>query len=73
MLTGTSLDITRLHPFVTVRGWGWFALLIGTLLTLRQICWYLAAVVQIHLCKYCIEINDIEREAAAWGEINLLR
>lgn len=37
------------------------------------ICWYLAAVVQIQLCKYFIEIGDISREATIWGEINILR
>ncbi|KAI0348501.1 hypothetical protein BDW22DRAFT_1320720 [Trametopsis cervina] len=53
-LSETSLDITRLHPFVTI-------------------CWYLAAVVQIQLCKYFIEINDSARESTVWGEINVLR
>ncbi|KAJ7786406.1 hypothetical protein B0H16DRAFT_1490342 [Mycena metata] len=54
MLSGTSLDITRLHPFVVI-------------------CWYLAAVVQVQLCKYFIEIGDSERESTVWGEINVLR
>ncbi|KIM48115.1 hypothetical protein M413DRAFT_439826 [Hebeloma cylindrosporum] len=54
VLSATSLDITRLHPFVTI-------------------CWYLAAVVQVQLCKYFIEINDSERESTVWGEINVLR
>ncbi|KAF8898643.1 hypothetical protein BD779DRAFT_26545 [Infundibulicybe gibba] len=54
LLSATSLDITRLHPFVTI-------------------CWYLAAVVQVQLCKYFIEINDGERESTVWGEINVLR
>ncbi|KAJ7631002.1 hypothetical protein FB45DRAFT_793800 [Roridomyces roridus] len=54
MLAGTSLDITRLHPFVVI-------------------CWYLAAVVQVQLCKYFIEIGDSERESTVWGEINVLR
>lgn len=53
-LSATSLDITRLHPFVTI-------------------CWYLAAVVQVQLCKYFIEIGDSERESTVWGEINVLR
>jgi hypothetical protein len=53
-LSATSLDISRLHPFVTI-------------------CWYLAAVVQVQLCKYFIEINDSERESTVWGEINVLR
>ncbi|CAL1695491.1 unnamed protein product [Somion occarium] len=53
-LSETSLDITRLHPFVTI-------------------CWYLAAVVQIQLCKYFIEIGDTSRESTVWGEINVLR
>ena len=38
-----------------------------------QICWYLAAVVQIQLCKYFIEIGDVSRETTIWGEINVLR
>ncbi|RDB28815.1 Zinc finger transcription factor YRR1 [Hypsizygus marmoreus] len=54
VLSATSLDISRLHPFVTI-------------------CWYLAAVVQVQLCKYFIEINDNERESTVWGEINVLR
>ncbi|KAJ3879070.1 hypothetical protein F5051DRAFT_486390 [Lentinula edodes] len=54
MLTATSLDITRLHPFVTI-------------------CWYLAAVVQVQLCKYFIEVGDSDRESTVWGEINVLR
>ncbi|KAI0051672.1 hypothetical protein FA95DRAFT_1511631 [Auriscalpium vulgare] len=37
------------------------------------ICWYLAAVVQIQLCKYCIEVGDTDREYIVWGEINVLR
>jgi hypothetical protein len=54
ILSATSLDKTRLHPFVTI-------------------CWYLAAVVQVQLCKFFIEINDSERESTVWGEINVLR
>jgi len=54
VLSATSLDITRLHPFVTI-------------------CWYLAAVVQVQLCRYFIEINDVQRESTVWGEINVLR
>lgn len=54
MLSATSLDTTRLHPFVTI-------------------CWYLAAVVQVQLCKYFIEIGDSDRESTVWGEINVLR
>jgi len=54
VLSATSLDITRLHPFVTI-------------------CWYLAAVVQVQLCKFFIEMNDFERESTVWGEINVLR
>ncbi|KAF7966072.1 hypothetical protein HWV62_40230 [Athelia sp. TMB] len=54
MLSATSLDITRLHPFAVI-------------------CWYLAAVVQVQLCKYFIEIGDNERESTVWGEINVLR
>ncbi len=38
-----------------------------------QICWYLAAVVQVQLCKYFIEIGDSEQESTVWGEINVLR
>lgn len=49
------------------------ALLIPKLNAPFQICWYLAAVVQVQLCKYFIEINDTERESTVWGEINVLR
>jgi hypothetical protein len=38
-----------------------------------QICWYLAAVVQIQLCKYFIETGDTDREYGIWGVINVLR
>jgi len=38
-----------------------------------QICWYLAAVVQIQLCKYYIETGDTDQEYGAWGVINVLR
>ncbi|KIJ68347.1 hypothetical protein HYDPIDRAFT_173098 [Hydnomerulius pinastri MD-312] len=54
MLSATSLDTTRLHPFVTI-------------------CWYLAAVVQVQVCKHFIEMGDEVREAQVWGEINILR
>ncbi|KAI0068336.1 hypothetical protein BV25DRAFT_1793002 [Artomyces pyxidatus] len=37
------------------------------------ICWYLAAVVQVQLCKYFIESGNTDREYAVWGEINVLR
>jgi len=37
------------------------------------ICWYLAAVVQIQLCKYYIETGDTDQEYGAWGVINVLR
>ncbi|TRM66190.1 hypothetical protein BD626DRAFT_486984 [Schizophyllum amplum] len=37
------------------------------------ICWYLAAVVEVQLCKYFIEIGDPDRESTVWGEINVLR
>ncbi|KAI0321367.1 hypothetical protein OF83DRAFT_1100013 [Amylostereum chailletii] len=37
------------------------------------ICWYLAAVVQVQLCKYFIELGETDREYAVWGEINILR
>ncbi|KZT05966.1 uncharacterized protein LAESUDRAFT_207675 [Laetiporus sulphureus 93-53] len=53
-LSETSLDTTRLHPFITI-------------------CWYLAAVVKIQVCKYMIEIGDGAQEATLWGEINTLR
>ncbi|KZT72765.1 hypothetical protein DAEQUDRAFT_545058 [Daedalea quercina L-15889] len=53
-LSETSLDTTRLHPFIVI-------------------CWYLAAVVQVQLCKYFIEIGDSSRESTVWGEINALR
>ncbi|KAF8140170.1 hypothetical protein EV363DRAFT_1393085 [Boletus edulis] len=54
MLSATSLDVTRLHPFVTI-------------------CWYLAAVVQVQVCRHFIETGDYAREAQVWGEINVLR
>jgi len=38
-----------------------------------QICWYLAAVVLVQLCKHYIENGDQERESRIWGEINVLR
>ncbi|KAG0708958.1 hypothetical protein DFH29DRAFT_1036272 [Suillus ampliporus] len=53
-LSETSLDISRLHPFVTI-------------------CWYLAAAVQVQVCKYFIEVGDQAREDQVWGEINVLR
>ncbi|KAH9837136.1 uncharacterized protein C8Q71DRAFT_796541 [Rhodofomes roseus] len=53
-LSETSLDTTRLHPFIVI-------------------CWYLAAVVQVQLCKYFIELGDPSREGTVWGEINVLR
>ncbi|KAG8848740.1 hypothetical protein FRB96_001019 [Tulasnella sp. 330] len=37
------------------------------------ICWYLAAVVSVQLCKRLIEIGDTTNEAIVWGEINMLR
>ncbi|KAL1737326.1 hypothetical protein EV714DRAFT_196494 [Schizophyllum commune] len=37
------------------------------------ICWYLAAVVEVQLCKYFIEIGDLDSEQNVWGEINVLR
>jgi len=72
VLSSTSLDITRLHPFVTVCC-APSVLCVLLTSTLRQICWYLAAVVQVQLCKYFIETNDSERESTVWGEINVLR
>lgn len=73
VLRSTSFDITLLHPFVTVSRIAVEHL--GPLLKclLFQICWYLAAVVQVHLCKRLIEIGDIANEATCWGEINMLR
>ncbi|KAH7104453.1 hypothetical protein BKA62DRAFT_692280 [Auriculariales sp. MPI-PUGE-AT-0066] len=35
--------------------------------------WYLAAVVQVHLCKSMIQLGDTVSENAVWGEINLIR
>jgi len=67
----TSLDITRLHPLVVVSVCS--CLLSIYRLSFSQICWYLAAVVQIQLCKYFIEIGDVSRETTIWGEINILR
>lgn len=53
-LSQESIDLTKLHPFVTI-------------------CWYLAAVVLVQLCKHYIETGEQEREARIWGEINVLR
>ena len=68
----TSLDITRLHPLVVV-GARPYSLFMSPLYFSSQICWYLAAVVQVQLCKYFIEIGDVSRETTIWGEINVLR
>jgi len=54
LLTSTSFDMTRLHPFVTI-------------------CWYLAAVVNVQLCKHFIESGDTEQETNTWAEINVMR
>lgn len=71
-LASSSFDITRLHPVVTVR-----TLFLEQVRqranTNVQICWYLAAVVQVQLCKYFIEIGDTDREYGVWGVINVLR
>jgi len=37
------------------------------------ICWYLACVVKVQICKRMIEIGDSEGEVRVWGEINMLR
>ena len=50
-----------------------YPLFMSSLYLLSQICWYLAAVVQVQLCKYFIEIGDVSRETTIWGEINVLR
>ncbi|KAG6820116.1 hypothetical protein H0H93_005263 [Arthromyces matolae] len=71
-LSATSLDISRLHPFVTVSSRP-TVVMHQSSEYFEQICWYLAAVVQIQLCKYFIELGDMERESTAWGEINVLR
>lgn len=72
MLSATSLDITRLHPFVTVSpSMPQFS--VEFLIQASQICWYLAAVVQVQLCKFFIESGDSDRESTVWGEINVLR
>jgi hypothetical protein len=72
MLTHNSLDISRLHPFVTVST-RMQAIRMRQADSLWQICWYLAAVVQVHVCKHSIERGDLEGEAAAWEQINVLR
>lgn len=57
----------------------WSALLLKSVVHLRltidfqQIIWYLAAAVQVQLCKYFIENGDAEREAVVWADINVLR
>lgn len=63
--------LTRLHPFVVVRLLLRF--LFRSLLTLRKICWYLAAVVQVQLCRSLIELQDFENEQKVWKDINILR
>lgn len=40
---------------------------------LIAICWYLAAAVQVQLCKYFIEVGNTESESTVWGEINIMR
>ncbi|KAL5495283.1 hypothetical protein ACEPAI_746 [Sanghuangporus weigelae] len=37
------------------------------------ICWYLAAVVKIQVCKHMINNNQPSEEIAIWGEINAMR
>lgn len=71
-LASSSFDITRLHPFVTVRKLLCERVRLHTN-TIVQICWYLAAVVQVQLCKYFIETGDTDREYGVWGVINVLR
>jgi hypothetical protein len=73
VLRSTSFDITLLHPFVTVSRTVQCNLCPLLKQPYLQICWYLAAVVQVHLCKRLIEIGDIANEATCWGEINMLR
>ncbi len=71
-LASSSFDITRLHPFVTVRR-SFRGRVRPRANVIVQICWYLAAVVQIQLCKYFIETGDTDREYGVWGVINVLR
>ncbi|PAV22367.1 hypothetical protein PNOK_0232400 [Pyrrhoderma noxium] len=37
------------------------------------ICWYLAAVVKVQMCKFMIDRNEIAEEIRIWGEINAMR
>lgn len=67
-------NIPRHHPIAPSCHGTFAAPISGDVdLTSAQICWYLAAVVQIQLCKYFIQINDAARESTVWGEINVLR
>ncbi len=72
-LASSSFDITRLHPFVTVCHITTQPSVAPLICLSVQICWYLAAVVQIQLCKYFIETGDTDREYGVWGVINVLR
>jgi hypothetical protein len=73
LLRNTSFDITWLHPFVTVCRSLVLYCRCNHLTVHVQICWYLAAVVQTHLCKQLIEQGELGLEASCWGEINILR
>jgi hypothetical protein len=63
--------ITRLHPFVTVCDV--VCISVALLTSLLKICWYLAAVVKIQVCKHMIRMGDTVNEFHVWGEINVLR
>ena len=67
------MPITQLHPFVTVGVSSFDCEELPVLNGLIQICWYLAAVVKVQVCKHMIDSNQLSREIEVWGEINALR
>ncbi|THH11119.1 hypothetical protein EW145_g858 [Phellinidium pouzarii] len=50
-----------------------FPPLISRLHPFVTICWYLAAVVKIQVCKRMIDCNQASAEVEIWGEINAMR
>ncbi|KAI5124715.1 hypothetical protein M0805_004321 [Coniferiporia weirii] len=50
-----------------------FPPLISRLHPFATICWYLAAVVKIQVCKHMIDCNQSNAEIEIWGEINAMR
>lgn len=65
--------IAKLHPFATVSKIRYLFQVFHLTVVRIEICWYLAAVVKVQVCKYMIEIGEASREIEVWGEINALR